>query len=203
MPTVTAVVPSIPPRAKMLRRAVASVFTQTRPVDALSVAVDNHREGAAATRDRALRAANTDWVAFIDDDDIWLPHHLETLLDVAENTGADYVFSYFTVVDSAGNLTNIDPLGHFGRPFNPDDPHQTTITTLVRTELAQQVGFRQPPDGALILGQRYGEDFQFTVECVKAGAKVLHVPQRTWLWNHHGIGRPGVPGNTSGCSDRW
>jgi glycosyltransferase involved in cell wall biosynthesis len=190
---VTAVIPSIPPRAKMLRRAVAGVLTQTLPVDAISVAVDNHRKGAAPTRDRALRAVNTDWVAFCDDDDVWLPHHLEVLCDTAERTGADYVFSYFTIIDAAGNESAFDPLGHFGRTFNPDDPHQTTITTLVRTELAQQVGFRQPPEGAQIHGQRYGEDFQFTVECVKAGAKVVHVPQRTWLWNHHGSNTSGLP----------
>ena len=188
---VTAVIPSIPPRVKMLRRAIASVLTQTHPAAGISVSVDTGREGAPATRDRALRGVRTDWSAFLDDDDVFLPHHLEVLCQAAEDTGADYVFSYFTIVDAAGNLSQFDPLGHFGRPFNPDDPHQTTITALVRTELAQQVGFRQPPEGALIHGQRYGEDFQFTLECVKAGAKVVHVPQRTWLWNHH-------LGNTSG-----
>jgi hypothetical protein len=188
---VTVAVPSIPPRVKMLRRAIASVLTQTLPAAGISVAVDTGREGAPATRDRALRGVRTDWTAFLDDDDVFLPHHLEVLCQAAEETGADYVFSYFTIIDAAGNESAFDPLGHFGRPFNPDDPHQTTITTLVRTELAQQVGFRVPPEGALIHGQRYGEDFQFTVECVKAGAKVVHVPQKTWLWTHH-------VGNTSG-----
>lgn len=193
---VTVAVPSIPPRVKMLRRAVASILIQTLPAAGISIAVDTQREGAPATRDRALRGVRTDWVAFVDDDDTLLPNHLEVLCEAAEETCADYVYSYFTVVDAAGNLSQFDPLGTFGKPFNPDDPHQTTITTLVRTELAQSVGFREPPEGALIHGLRYGEDFQFTVECVKAGAKVVHVPQRTWLWNHHS-------GNTSGQASRW
>lgn len=58
---VTAVIPSIPPRVKMLRRALASVLTQTRAPDAISVAIDHDHEGSAATRNRALAAADTEW----------------------------------------------------------------------------------------------------------------------------------------------
>jgi glycosyltransferase involved in cell wall biosynthesis len=190
---ITAVIPTIPPRAAMLSRTLGSVLAQTLPVAAVSVAADLNREGAPKTRDRALRAAQTEWVAFSDDDDTWLPEHLAVLTAAAEETGADYVFSYFTIVDPAGKTTSWDPLGYFGKPFNPDRPHQTTITTLVRTELAQQVGFRQPPTNALIDGQRFGEDFQFTLDCVAAGAHIVHVPQRTWLWHHHGGNTSGLP----------
>jgi hypothetical protein len=94
-------------------------------------------------------------------------------------------------------MPHVDPLGNFGRVFDHAAPHQTTVTTLVRTELAQSVGFREfPEDGSLIEGQRRGEDHRFLVGCVDAGAKVLHVPQRTWIWNHWG-------GNTSGLPGRW
>jgi hypothetical protein len=181
----------------MLSRAVGSVLAQELPAAAISIAVDTQRQGAAATRDRALRAVRTQWTAFLDDDDQMQPEHLRVLMDAAQESGADYVYSYYTVADALGTLMpHVDPLRHFGRPFDPQYPHQTTITVLVRTEIAQQVGFQDPPDGALIDGQRYGEDFAFTVGCAAAGAKFLHVPQRSWLWFHHGA-------NSSGRPDQW
>ena len=197
IPGVTVAIPSIPPRARMLARAVGSVLAQELPAAALSIAIDTQKQGAAATRDRALRAVRTQWTAFLDDDDQMQPEHLRVLMDAAQESGADYVYSYYTVAGPNGDLMpHVDPLQHFGRPFDPARPHQTTITVLVRTELAQQVGFQDPPDGALIDGQRYGEDFAWTVGCAAAGAKFLHVPRRTWLWSHHGA-------NSSGRPDRW
>lgn len=181
----------------MLIRALASALAiQNHPAAAVSVALDLDREGAWVTRDRALRAVRTEWTAFLDDDDAFLPHHLEVLMQAAEETDADYVYSWYVIHDRNGTPLDFDPLGHFGKRFDPQNPTQTTITTLVRTELAKEVGFKLPTDGDLIHGERAGEDFLFTLGCIEAGAKIHHVPQRTWIWNHHGA-------NTSGLPDRW
>jgi Glycosyl transferase family 2 len=196
-PGITVAIPSIPPRAQMLHRAVGSVLEQQLPAAAVSIAVDLDRQGAAGTRDRALRAVRTEYTAFLDDDDQMLPGHLRILMDAASESGADYVYSYYTVAGPDGQLMpHVDPLQHFGRFFDVEHPHQTTITVLVRTELAQDVGFHDPAEGALIDGQRYGEDFAWTVGCARAGAKILHVPVKSWIWNHHGA-------NSSGRPDRW
>lgn len=184
---VTVCIPTIPPRADLLRRAVDSVLTQEHPAAAISIAQDSRHEGVAATRQRALDGATTPWVAFLDDDDEFKPEHLRRLLQHAEDTSADYVFSYFDTRYCT------DPLGHFGKSFDPDNPHHTTITVLVRRELAQQVGFRlDHPDG----WQLAQEDWRFTLDCVAAGAHIVHLPERTWYWHHHGR-------NTSGRPDRW
>lgn len=193
---ITVVIPTIPPRAELLRRAIASVLSQTLPPLAISIAVDRDKEGAPKTRDRALRAVRTPWVAFLDDDDEFFPRHLEALADYATSTGADYVFPWYQIIDGDGNEYQDTVLGHFGKDFNPAEPHQTTITTLVRTELAREVGFYPTEDGATIDGQRAGEDFAFTLGCIAAGAKIMHLPQITWYWRHHGA-------NTSGLPDRW
>lgn len=193
---VTVAIPAHPARLSngMLSRALASVCAQTWQPAAVSVAVDHNREGAWATRQRALDAVTTGWVSFLDSDDAFMPHHLQVLAEAAE-AGADYAFSYFMIKDAAGNeQPGWDPLGHFGKPFNPDDPHQTTITTLVRTELAKTVGFSSPPEQELIHGQRLGEDFAFTLGCMNAGGKIVHVPQRTWWWYHHSRNSSGTPG---------
>ncbi|MFB6776481.1 glycosyltransferase family 2 protein [Streptomyces sp. NPDC056352] len=191
-PGITVVVPTHTARVRngMAKRAIGSVLGQTLPAASIIVEHDIAGAGAPDTRDRGLRKATTEWVAFLDSDDQMKPVHLERLMECALETGADYVYAWYKAVGFG-----VDPLPHFGRTFNPERPTQTTITTLVRTELAQSVGFREPPEGALIDGERYGEDFLFTVECVKAGARIVHLPERTWLWNFHGS-------NTSGRADQ-
>jgi glycosyltransferase involved in cell wall biosynthesis len=187
---ITVCIPSIPPRAALLQRALHSVLAQTLPAAALSVALDHHREGAAVTRTRAVAAARTEWVALLDDDDQLYPQHLAALAGCAAETGADYVYGYFDVIGG------LDPLNSFGEPFNPAAPKQTTTTILVRTDLAQACGWVDSSEEALIHGQRAGEDYRFTLACLAKGARIVHHPERTWAWSHHG-------GNTSGQPDRW
>lgn len=194
---ITVVIPAHPARVAngMLDRAVQSVRNQLLPAADISIAIDETGQGAAATRQRALDAAKTEWVAFLDSDDLFYPEHLRVLAAGARVYQADYVYSYYMVHFPDGRpWPGNDPLGHFGKPFDPRRPHQTTITTLVRTELAQAIGFHDVPPGALIDGQHYGEDFQFTVGCADAGAKIVHIPRRTWAWVHHGQNTSGTPG---------
>lgn len=178
-PVVTVVVPYHPARAcnGMLARAVASVQRQTLPHELITVE-DTRREGAAATRQRGLDQVTTEWTAFLDSDDEMDPTHLAQLLACAEQTGADYVYPWFRVCGGS------DPFPmFFGKPWDNLHPHSTTITILVRTELAQRVGFHG-----------VGEDFAFTKGCVVAGAKIVHHPARTWTWWHHSRNSSGIPG---------
>jgi hypothetical protein len=188
-PGVTAVIPTIPTRerqAVLARRALPSVRHQIMPVTSVIVETDEHGEGAWVTRGRALAKVETEWTAFLDDDDEWRPHHVSSLVAEAERTGADYVFSWFALGINCGS---IDRLGHFGRPFDPEHPHPTTMTVLVRTELAQRVGFTPPEVGA----RQGGEDWRFTLGCVAAGAKIVHLPRRTWVYHCFPGGTHGMP----------
>ena len=169
----------------MLERAAASVRAQTVPVHHI-LAEDIHHMGAAITRAHGLHLVDTEWVAFLDSDDEMDPDHIEQLLACAADTGADYVYPWFRVVGG----TDPFPM-FFGRPFDPTCPNSTTITILVRTELAKTVGFTRDP-----ATQASGEDFLFTKGCIAAGAKIVHLPRRSWTWWHHG------GGNTSGLPDR-
>lgn len=196
-PEITVVIPAHPARVAngMLNRAVQSVKNQLLPAADISIVIDETGAGAAATRQRALDAVTTPWVAFLDSDDLFYPEHLRVLAAGARIYGADYLFSYYMVHGPDGRpwLEN-DPLGHFGKPFNPKAPHQTTITTLVKTDLAKAIGFHEPPPDSIIGGHRGGEDWHFTVGCADAGARIVHIPRRTWAWVHHGANSSGVPG---------
>jgi glycosyltransferase involved in cell wall biosynthesis len=191
---ITVAIPSIPPRRALLSRAINSVADQTLHPVGLSIAMDWHKEGAAITRQRALDGVHTPWVAFLDDDDEFKADHLEKLMRHAEDTGADYVYSWFETVPGG-----CDPFPHYHytNPFNPAYPIQTTITVLVRTGLAKEVGFAHyEDDGGLIDGQRWGEDYAFTLGCVQHGAIISHLVDKTWYWHHDSH-------NTSGRADRW
>lgn len=188
-PGITVVIPSIPPRAVLLQRAVASVDAQTLKATGLIIEVDEQKLGAAQTRHRALMRVNTEWTAFLDDDDEFLPQHLELMMAHALENDADYVYSWFDTVPFGRDPF---PPQHFSAPYDPVFPVGTTITILVKTELAQSIGFnddnRNPSNG--------GEDWQFQMKCQEAGAKISHLVARTWLWHHDS-------GNTSGLPDRW
>lgn len=185
MTTVTVCVASIPPRAGLLADALASVAVQTRQPDAISVAIDRHAEGEVATRNRAIRAATTDWLALLDDDDRLYPQHLQRLLEHQADTGADLVYPWFDV-DGGG-----DPLGWEGKPFDGEALRQANyipVTYLVRRSLVEAVGwFPEVGPGS----KHVVSDWGFLVEAQDAGGRIVHLPERTWSWRHWGGNRGG------------
>lgn len=182
---ISVIIPSLPARKDMLGRALGSVYAQTFKAYETCVSVDTRGYGAAFTRQRALELAQGEWVAFLDDDDEFLPEHLFELWSGAIEANADYTFSYF--VRSRGG----DPLGHFGKPFNPEVPHHTTMTVLCKRELALNAGFLPHDD----MHQDWsGEDWRFTLRCIKLGAKIVHIPKETWLWHRHSGNSSGLAG---------
>lgn len=187
---ISVIIPTIPSRAKMLRRALDSVEAQSLPATAVIVEHDTDREGPAAVRNRAASRVETDWIAFLDDDDYLLPDHLATLARAQADTGADLVWPWFRV-EGGG-----DPFPMFyGRQWDPADPHQIPITFLLRTEAFRAVGgFETVEEGpAHADGNRAGEDWRLTLALSEAGYKFHHVKQRSWVWVHHRANSSGLP----------
>lgn len=187
---ITVVIATIPIRAKMLRKALASVVLQTFQPAAIVVEYDHEHTGAAATKNRGLARVTSEWVAFLDDDDQFMPEHLKKLRGAQLDSGADVVYSMPFIPQIPGG---IDPSGMRGAPFDPDELRRRSYiqtTSLVRTKLAQSVGgFQCPP------GSDY-DDHGLWLAILDAGATFHHLPEQTFLWEHHGR-------NTSGRADRW
>lgn len=182
---VTVVTPTIPPRYSELGRAIRSVAQQTRPPEAHLIACDHRAEGQVAIRNRVLPVIDTEWIAFLDDDDEFLPHHLEALVSCAVDSRADLVYPWFHVEGG------VDPLGAFGKPFDPQSLREANyipITHLCRTELAQEALFPLCPDEWHDEGCA---DWGFLLRLLDLGASFVHLPDRTWVWHHWS-------GNTSG-----
>ena len=103
---ISAVIPTYN-REKTIARAIDSALAQKHPASEIIViddgSKDNTREivesygektryiyqdnaGVAAARNRGVKEATYDWIAFLDSDDYWLPQHLEQMSDAIQAT---------------------------------------------------------------------------------------------------------------------
>lgn len=162
---VSIVIPTIGGREDMLLDAVKSVHHQTLQPRDLLVARDNKRRGTAATINPLIERCATGWYCRLDDDDVLLPHHLETVWRHA--TRADVVYT-----DCQGGPA------HVNQPFDPDllrERNYIPATALVRTQAARDVG----------LPTCYAEDWALWLRLLNAGATFLHIPEVTWHYRQH------------------
>ncbi|WP_405815588.1 glycosyltransferase [Streptomyces sp. NBC_01390] len=147
-PGVSVVIPTHPPRASKLRRALASVCAQTVQPIAVVVENDVDRTGSAATRNRGLAHVTTEWVAFLDSDDQLLPHHLERLTMEALKTGADVVYPLPRVIGPDGQIVPRHHDWGGGPEFDPEYLRTNShipVNSLVRTERRPGRRVRLPP----------------------------------------------------------
>lgn len=198
---VTVVTATIPGREAMLERALASVWAQTRPADAVAIARDNRREGAWWARNLAASMALTGWLAFLDDDDEWLSHHLQVLVDAGERTGAGLVYGYPEFVGARDGLAVVDDAGHLvPRPLHvPFGKAQADwirrvgnfipLGYLVRRQLVAAVGgFPEPFSPSW---PKPHEDHGFLVRLLDAGAIFHNAGEVTWRYHVHGANTGG------------
>ncbi|HUR42277.1 MAG TPA: glycosyltransferase family A protein [Verrucomicrobiae bacterium] len=187
-------------RAPLLRRTLSSVLAQTvAPLEVL-VADDGstddtaaairefggrvthlllpHVGAPAAARNAGLARARGDWIAFVDDDDLWMADKLERQLALAEGVGL--VCCNAELIDERDH-----PIGrnlHEAHPLAKEpDPLRALIggnfvvcsSVLARTELLRASGgFYEGPE----LG-RLAEDYDLWLRCaLRARLRYEHEP---------------------------
>lgn len=172
---VSVITAAIPPRLDSLNTAAESVRAQTFAADEHLVAVDYARRGTARVVTQLAHAARNEFVATLEDDDLWYPNHLATLVKAQRLTDADIVYSWCDVE---------------GRDWNPNHAvfdgdrllreNFIPATALIRRSLIADLG-----------GWRDGtangwEDWDFWLRAHLAGASFHVEPVVTWRYRFHG-----------------
>lgn len=197
---VTVCTPTIPVRTHLLARAIQSVQAQMVKPESHIVSVDHNRRGGPATLDSAIAQASTEWVATLDDDDEWLPNHLEVLWGLLEGCRfeADVAFSHFrySSVGDGGHLERFR-----GVPFDVNQPRQITNVFVVRKDLWEKVGgfsggFDADSYNVDSEGNRIGYDFHFVRKVAAQRARFVNSAEVTWIYH---VGH----GSTLGMRNRW
>ena len=153
------------------------------------VSVVRHPEprGVAAARNAGIDAATGDWVAILDDDDLWAPTKLAEQVAAADRAGAGFAYSAAVIVDAQLRVKSLTPA---------PDPASLLVDLLARNvmpgggsnvmarrHLLRTVGGFDP-------GLRYASDWDIAIRLADAstGARV-HDPLVAWV-RHEGATAP-------------
>ncbi|UUY02950.1 glycosyltransferase [Svornostia abyssi] len=119
-------------RWPLLRRALAGVASQrevdlelivvddgsaSRPPEDVRATIARYGEliphggphGVAAARNLGLARARGDWIAFLDDDDLWAPDWLRAAVDAGVAGGAGLVAGAYWIIDADGTVRGGQP----------------------------------------------------------------------------------------------
>jgi len=117
-----------------------------------------------------IRRARGEFIAYLNHDDIWLPNHLEVLVEHIHKSGADFVYSIMEwVLSYADDYADI--------PHYPDAPRPPEASaTLHRRDVVDEIGYWKPPQDTLAVPRAdYFRRAQF------AGRRFELVPMLTVL----------------------
>ncbi len=135
--------------------------------------IDGASRGLAAARNRGVDVARAQWIAFIDDDDLWLPDKLAAQaaqIDTAERPESTIWVALPETFDTLPGRSTV--------PVRPQ-PHSArwpacllgnpvfASGAVISKDLAERVG---PFDEDL----RFGAAYQFWIRCIAAGSDVRY-----------------------------
>ena len=68
---------------------------------------NDKNSGAALTRNKAMREARGEWIAFLDSDDLWMPEKLEKQISFMKENGYTFSFTEYEKIDEESKPLNI------------------------------------------------------------------------------------------------
>ncbi|HSZ74527.1 MAG TPA: glycosyltransferase family 2 protein [Rhizomicrobium sp.] len=141
--------------------------------------IRQENRGGGAARNTGLDAARGRFVALLDSDDQFLPHHLERMKDLLDGS-TDLVGYAKMIVDRGNGRTLLKP----PRALGPDEHMATyllcdrgfvpTITIVVETNMARRIRYHEDLHAA--------EDTDFALRLFLAGCKFAMIEEPGAVW---------------------
>jgi succinoglycan biosynthesis protein ExoO len=164
----------------------------------LKVIVNEKNLGAAAARNRALKAAQGEWIAVLDSDDWYAPERLEKLVSLANEKNADMIADDLYLINDGDTSPWGTLIQESGEPI--DKIRQIDIVYFVETDIFGQpglhLGISKPLFKREFLAQhgieydetiRMGQDFWLDMKCLIKGASFFLEPKPYYFYRS----RPG------------
>jgi glycosyltransferase involved in cell wall biosynthesis len=175
----------------LVDRCIPSVAAQTVPVEHVVVSdgpdpvlrelladvvyaeVDQHYDDpvnvGARARNRGLEVASGDLIAYLDDDNAFRPHHVETLAEALVSSGRDFAYSRM-YRHGLGDEIGAEP---------PEHGRVDSSILMQRADTHLKFGWWPVPS-------EYCVDWQLVQAWVLAGAQWVFVPEVTVDYYHKG-----------------
>jgi|HubBroStandDraft_2_1064218.scaffolds.fasta_scaffold41998_2 glycosyltransferase involved in cell wall biosynthesis len=141
--------------------------------------IRQENRGGGAARNTGLEAARGRFVALLDSDDQFLPHHLERMKELLEGTTGLVGYAKM-IVDRGNGRTLLKP----PRALGPDEHMATyllcdrgfvpTITVVVETDMARRIRYHEDLHAA--------EDTDFALRLFLAGCKFSMIEEPGAVW---------------------
>ncbi len=172
--------------------------TGEKPLRLLKTAKNSKQ---AVARNLGLKYANGDYIAFLDADDQWLPHHLEKCVEKLSESGADIVYCGFFDSYSSDDMENDSHMKPHSVTFDEfhgesginsfiEKNRIPTSTVVMKRGVVNTVGlFDQLATPA--------EDYDYWLRSLLFGHIITYVPMQTMIYRHHSAS------STTNNSTRW
>lgn len=206
MPKVSVIIPTYN-RPELVKKAVASVLRQTYQDFEIIIVDDGMKErakksieeihdprilyiqnekslGGGGARNVGIKAARGEYVAFLDDDDEWLPEKLETQMNAFEKSSSDVGFCFSAVLnvfdDKEENTSVEEGIKDYSEISFVRFKGFMTSSLVIRRKIFNEVGgfdpelpSHQEPELILRIAQKY-KGLGINAPLVRMNAKSTH-----------------------------
>ncbi|EPC6194295.1 glycosyltransferase family 2 protein [Vibrio cholerae] len=137
----------------------------------IKVLKNNINSGAAVSRNKAIEKASGEYIAFIDSDDIWSDNKLKLQLEFMQETGCDFSFTSYSLIDERGNSLDKIVDKEQLSPLNYQDMLKKKATLGCSTVMLRRGAFSDISMPLL----RTGQDYALWLKLLKSGKLAYHL----------------------------